>query len=59
METSKQQQILEAIQTTAQGQQLEILTKAETEQNRLDNAAFRHAQQGAGMIVIPTAPNVD
>ncbi len=59
LETSKQQQILEAIQTTAQGQQLQILTKAQTEQNRLDNAAFRHAQQGAGMIVIPTAPNVD
>lgn len=56
LETAKQQQVLQAIQATTNGQQLELLTQAATEQNRLDNAAFQHAQQGAGMILIPLAP---
>ncbi|MGB5637262.1 MAG: hypothetical protein WBM86_31380, partial [Waterburya sp.] len=56
LETNKQQQVLDAIQATTQGQKLKLLTQASTEQNRLDNAAFQHAQQGAGMILIPLAP---
>jgi hypothetical protein len=56
LETNKQQQVLDAIQATTNGQQLKLLTQASTEQNRLDNAAFQHAQQGAGMILIPLAP---
>ncbi|CCQ68105.1 hypothetical protein CWATWH0402_5798 [Crocosphaera watsonii WH 0402] len=59
LETSQQQQILDAIQATTNGQQLKILTQASTEQNRLDNAAFQHAQQGAGMILIPLAPQTN
>ena len=59
LKTSQQQQILSAIQATTNGQQLKILTQASTEKNRLDNAAFQHAQQGAGMILIPLAPQTN
>ncbi|MGK7944093.1 MAG: hypothetical protein AB4058_06460 [Microcystaceae cyanobacterium] len=53
LETAKQQQVLQAMEASATGLQLELLTETTTEQNRLSNAAFRHAQSGVGVILIP------